>query len=559
MHESAQYLIMLSTICFCALVAHRIRIAAPIAFLLGGGVLTLVPGMSHIRIDPEYMMVLFLPPILMETAFFTSIRDFRNSLRPILLLAIGLVALTAATTAAVVVGMLPNASWALGFLIGAIVSPPDAAAATASLKGVQIPKRVMTILEGESLVNDATGIVLYKFALGAMLASTFSLVDVSADFAWKAAGGIGIGLAIALIFVKLYPLLKEPPAEIIASFIPPYAAYVLAEHFHASGVLAVVATGLLIGWHAPSIFLPKARMPMEAVWRMLVYMLNAFAFLLIGLQLPMIFQGLQTYNLQKVFLLTAVICLSATMVRFAYVFAVTYLFRWLFPNSSDGKPLPPWQNVVVIAWTGMRGVVTLALALGVPLTLADGSHFPYRDLILFIGTSMILFTLVLQGITLPWLTEKLAFSYDPQRLQEEWLARVQSTRRVLNILNEVTDCEDVHRPALERIRQHYEERLQSLGDGPNTPIHAKTAPSLMDHPLLQAENRIWHVALNAERETVIALRRDFTISDDVMNDILREVDLLANRFHYTGEAEDEEIPLHEQKRRLWQRLRGKVA
>lgn len=539
MTEFLPLIVMLSTICACALLAHRLKLAPPIVFLLGGIVLGLTPGTDHIIIDPEYMLVLVLPPILMEAAFYTSFREFRANLRPILLLAVGLVVLTAGAVAMVVNYIIPGAGWALGFVLGAIVSPPDAAAAVSALRSVRIPNRVMAILEGESLVNDATALVLYKFAVAAVVTASFSFTEASTEFAWKLAGGTLIGLVVGYVFVKIFRFFRDPSVEILATFVPPYAAYLLAESVHASGVLGVVMTGLVVGWHAPTIFHPKFRIPAEAVWKMAVFFISALAFLLVGLQLPQIMANLRAYDAGMVVTATAAVCLITCLIRFGYVFLATYGLRWFSCESSRDQP-PAWQNVFIVAWTGLRGVVTLATALALPFTLADGSPFPYRDLIIFLAVSVILFTLVVQGISLPWLLDKLTLSFDPRFVQEDWLARVQSTRQALKKIDELATLDSVHRPALERIRQHYQERLSSLGDGPNTPLDPSAAPSLMSHPLLQAENRIWQEVLKVERETIIELRKNFSIGDEVLHETFRDMDLLASRFHYElDEAEEE--------------------
>ncbi len=528
-----QLLIILAGICFCALAANRLAVPAPIAFLLGGILLALLPGMPSVHIDPEYMLLLFLPPILMEAAFFTSLRDFRAQLRAILLLAIGLVTVTAAATAFVVVNLLPGATWALGFVVGAIISPPDAAAATSAIKGVTLPRRIVTILEGESLVNDATGIVLYKIALGAVLAGTFSLIDASTLMITKALGGIVVGLVIAYAFVRLYPYLRDLSVEIITTFLPPYAAFLIAEHIGVSGVLAVVAAGLYIGWHAPKLFNARMRIPAEAVWKMMVYFLNALAFLLIGLQLPELVERLNLAQNQDILILAAAICVMSVIVRFAWVYTMAFGLRALLNRLLRRREeYPSWQNVFVIGWTGMRGVVTLALALALPLTLPDGSPFPHRDEIVFLSTAVIVFTLVLQGISLRWLMKKLTLSFDPKRMHEEWHARVEAAKHAVARLDELATDETVHLPALARIREHYMERLESLGDGPNTPLNADHAPGLMSHPLLQAENRLWAEVLHRERDALLALRRRYLLSDDTLYDILREMDLLAARFHH---------------------------
>jgi Na+/H+ antiporter len=525
-------LIILTAICVCALLAHRLKVAPPIAFLLGGLALALVPDMPKVHIDPEYMLLIFLPPILMEAAFFTSFRDFRDNLQQILLLAIGLVMMTSIAVAVTTVALVPGATWALGFVLGAIVSPPDAAAATAALRNIIIPKRVKSILEGESLVNDATGIVLYKFALAAMVVGGFSVADASLSFLFKAAGGLAVGVVVAFIFIRMFRYLVDPSVEILSTFIPPYAAYIIAESFHMSGVLGVVSAGLMIGWHAPSLFTPRMRLSAEAIWHMVVFFLNSLAFLLIGLQLPELVVRLDVMNNPSLITMALAVCVASVAMRFIWVFLMAYGLRRFMPSHLRLKYYPAWQNIFVVAWTGMRGVVTLALAFALPLTLPSGEAFPQRDLIIFLSTSVIIFTLILQGLTLPWLTRTLRLSFEPRRMKEEWHARVAGAKQALARLEELERMEDIHTPALLRIREHYTERLESLGDGPNTPLSPDNAPTLMSHPLLQAENRLWAEVLRRERETLVSLRRNYAIGDDVMNDILRELDLLASRFHY---------------------------
>ena len=535
--EPTQLLIMFTAICFCAVLAHRFRVASPIAFLMGGVALALVPGMPQVTINPEYMLLIFLPPILMEAAFFTSIRDFRKEMRAILLMAIGLVVATTAAVGLLLVQFLPGATWPLGFVLGAIISPPDAAAAMGAIKGIRLPKRILVILEGESLVNDASGIVLYKLAVGAVLAGTFSLADAGVLLAWKTIGGVSIGLVIAYVFVKIYPYLRDPSIEILTTFLPPYAAFMVAESAGMSGVLAVVSAGLYVGWHAPRLFSSRTRIPAEAVWKIIVFLLNALAFLLIGLQLPALVMRLDIFANPMILLLALAVCVVSVMVRFAWVYTMGVGLRIVLNKiRTKQEALPTWQNVFVVGWTGMRGVVTLALALALPLTLPDGSPFPFRDLIIFLSVSIIVFTLVLQGISLPWLVRKLTLTFDPKRLDEEWYARVGAAQSAIKQLDALQADSTVHMPALLRIREHYMERLQSLGDGPNTPLHPDHAPGLMSHPLLQAENRLWAEVLKKERETLIAMRQNYTIGDDVLHDILREMDLLAARFHHEEEA-----------------------
>ena len=517
--------------------------------------------MPHVVIDPEYMLLIFLPPILMEAAFFTSIRDFRSELRAILLLAVGLVIATAFVVGAVIVHLVPGATWALGLVLGAIVSPPDAAAATGALKGIRLPQRIVSILEGESLVNDATGIVLYKLALGAVMVGSFSLVDAGGMLVWKIIGGVIVGLVTGILFVKIYPYLRDLSVEILATFLAPYAVYMICESYDMSGVIGVVSCGIYIGWHAPRIFSARMRIPTEAVWRMVVYFLNALAFLLIGLQLPQLVEHLDLANHPDIVWIAIAICLASVAIRFIWVYATGMGLRWLLIRLGidDKARMPVWQNVFVIGWTGMRGVVTLALALALPETLPDGSPFPHRDLIVFLSTCMIVFTLVLQGISLPWLVRKLTLTFDPKRMEEEWHARVEAAKNALARLDALKTDETVHLPALARIREHYAERLQSLGDGPNTPLNPDNAPGLMSHPLLQAENRLWSEALREERKTLLQLRKSYIIGDDVVHDIQREMDLLSARFYHEETESMIDQPLPRRTIREWVRTLGSTS
>ncbi|MBN8542973.1 MAG: Na+/H+ antiporter [Alphaproteobacteria bacterium] len=533
MSEPLALLSILVALCICALVAQRSQLAPPAAFLFGGLGLAMVPGID-IKIEPEYMLIIFLPPILMEAAFFTSIRDFRRNLRAIILMAVGLVLVTAVAVGGMMMWLIPGTTWAMGMLLGAIVSPPDAAAATAALKNVHIPRRVMTILEGESLVNDASGLILYKFALVAVMTASFSWYDASIQFVLSILGDSAIGFVLGYGFVKLFPYLRDQSVGILTTFVPPYGAYLIAESLHLSGVLAVVVAGLVVGWHAPSIFHSKFRIPAEAVWKMVVFFMNALVFLLIGIQLPDLMTRLDEYPLHMLLIMSFTICMVTILIRFIYVYGMTFGARRIFPRLNRRGPLPAWQNLFIISWTGLRGVVTLATALALPYHLPNGEPFPYRDIIIFLAVSVIIFTLVVQGISLPWLLKRLNLRFDPGLMYEEWLARSHATKQALSVLAELEKDSTVHKPALDRIRAHYHERLESLGDGPNTPLEPTERGEMTNHPVIQAENRIWQEVLKQERDIVVNLRRQFFISDDVMHDILREMDLLASRFHHTA-------------------------
>lgn len=521
---------LLLTICLLATLSERVRIPSAIVFLLGGTALAFIPSLHTFEIEPQAILTIFLPPLLMEAAFFTSLREFRFNLRPILQLAVGLVLVTAAAVAVVFKAMLPEATLAMGFVLGAIVSPPDAVAATSIIRRMHVPKRIVTIIEGESMINDASGLILYKFAVAAVMTGQFSLLAASGHFVWMAICGPAIGALTGAFFIMIFPYIKELSVEILITFVVPYVAYLLAEACEGSGVLAVVVTGLYVSWHVPAITTPRFRITAESVWKMVTFVLNALVFILIGLRIPSLFAHLSVYTPMDLVRYSAIICFTALAVRFVYVFAVGYGVRFLFPSIRKKDPYPSWQNIFVIAFIGMRGVVSLATALALPLSISWGQEFPYRDLITFLALTLIVFTLVVQGLTLPLLLRKLTLSFDPRILQEDWNARMSAAKQVLMKLEELEETDGEHKTLLGRIKSHYIARIELLGDGPNTPLYATEAPHSNVHPLVQAENRIWQDILAIERNSVVGLRKSYQIGDDVMHEILREIDLLSNRF-----------------------------
>ncbi len=509
-----------------AYLAQRVRLAPPIAFVLAGMALAILPAFRNFHIEPELLLLLFLPPLLTEAAYFTSLRDFKRNLKPITQLAVGLVVVTTCATAYVMHWLLPEFGLATGFVLGAIISPPDAVAAVAVTKRVKLPKRISTILEGESLVNDATGLVLYKFAVMAVVTGSFSLVDASLHFVWMGFAGGLLGWALAYFYMRIFPLIKELSVEILSTFLLPYAAYLAAEALQASGVLAVVAYGVTVGWYAPQRFGPNFRIPAQAVWRMVSFVLNGLVFLLIGLHFSGLLVRLRDYNTLDLCVLAVSVSVVAIATRVLWVYTLAYMSM---PFHKQ-KTYPKWQNVFIVAWTGMRGVVSLATALALPLTIADGSPFPHRELIIFLAFSVILVTLILQGLSLPWIMSKLTLFYDHSSLFEEWQAKKESALAVMEQLLNMRTDPSIQSSALDRIISHYQDRLEALGDGPNTPLTSHEPPTPESHPLIAIENRIWKEVLETERKAVIALRQGFQISDDVMHDHLRDIDLLHNRF-----------------------------
>jgi monovalent cation/hydrogen antiporter len=505
------------------LLAHKLRISYPILLVVGGLLLGLVPGLPHIRLDPELVFLFFLPPVLFPAALFTSWRDFRANLRPILLLAVGLVLFTTTAVAFLAHYFIPNLPLAAGFVLGAIVSPPDAIAATAIANRLKIPRRIVTILEGESLVNDATALVAYRFAVSAVVTGLFSMSKAGEQFFLVGIGGVLIGLAIGWLAEWIQRRVDDAPIVITISILTPFAAYLPAERLEVSGVLAVVTTGLYLGWRTPEITSSRTRLQGGPVWEMIVFLLNGFIFILIGLQLPEVMGHLHNYSIAHLVAYAAIISVAVILIRILWVFPASYLPRLLFKKIRAHDPYPKWQHVTVVAWTGMRGIVSLAAALALPLRLQDGSPFPGRDLILFLTFVVILVTLVVQGLSLPFIICWLGVEDDGSAEREEREARLKANQAALARLGEITETNPAKEDARRRLRIEYEDRIRQLSaeewEKANTPRHLFS---------LEFE-RLSRETLRVERQTILQLRNKLVINDEVLRRIQRDIDLAEAR------------------------------
>src|ERR1700737_587464 len=450
---------LLIVVAALAILAKEVGVPYPVLLVIGGLALGFVPGLPPVQLDPDIVFLFLLPPLLYPAALFTSWRDFRANLSAILLLAIGLVLLTTAFVA-VVAHALTGLPWAAAFVLGAIISPPDAVAATAITSRLRVSRKIVTILDGESLVNDATALVAYRFAVAAMISGTFSLSEAIGRFLLVALGGTGIGLAVGWLASHVQRRLDDPPVQITISLLTPFAAYIPAERLHVSGVLAVVASGLFLGWRGPRILPSRTRLNLYVFWEMMVFLLNGLVFVLIGLQLPRILHTLSGHSLKQLVWHGVLISCAAILVRIAWVFTSTYLLRLISASLRKRDPSPAWQNVAIVAWTGMRGVVSLAAALAVPLTLSDGSPFPGRDYILFVTFCVILATLVVQGLSLPALIHRLGVMDDGLANLEERTARLKANEAAVAYLAELNG--QFPPELIERLRLEYDDRLRQL-------------------------------------------------------------------------------------------------
>lgn len=500
-------LVLLLLLCAVALgwLARHFRFPYPIALVAGGALLGLVPNLPQFPFDPQLILVVVLPPILYQAALLTSWTDFKAHIRPISLLAIGLVIATTLAVGLALKLMVPAIPWAAAFVLGAIVSPPDAVAATSILSRLNIPRHLVTILEGESLVNDASGLVIYKLAIAAALTGGFSLGEATAQFALVSAGGVLIGIVIGYAFVAIHKRLGDPFIEVITALSIPYVGYIAAEAVHVSGVLAVVAAGLVRGRHAPEIVSAEMRIMARSVWNVLVFMLNSLVFILIGLQLSDVMDTLGRYAPSQLVLMGLAITAVAVAVRFAWVFAVAFLPRWLSGRLHEDVPQPHHGELVIVGWCGMRGIVSLAAALALPVALPGGAPFPGRDLVVFLTFFVIASTLVGQGLTLAPLVRRLRVGADWSMADEQ--------RRVRTAMSAA---------AVAAMDRH----LAATGapadwaDGLRTEIAERTALAAPEGfeptPRERMLKVLRRVAIDAERAELIRLWRENEIGDEVL-------------------------------------------
>lgn len=514
--------LLLIVVLVLATIANRVLIPYPIVLVLGGLALSFVPRAPIIPLQPDLVFLIFLPPILWAAAFFTSLRDFRANLRPITLLAVGLVVATSAAVAAVARLIVPGLSWPIAFALGAIVSPTDAVAATAIARRLRIPHRLVTILEGESLINDATALVLYRAAVAAAVTGGFLLSETLWQFVLMALGGIVIGLLVGAVTCWALRLAEDSLAETAITLLAPYAAWVVAERAHTSAVLACVVGGLYVRQVFSAVVAPATRLQARAVWDLLVFVLNGVIFILIGLQLAAIRQAQSTGALATLLVHGAVISATAIGVRLMWVPLAAVIPRLVSPGLRRRDPLPPWRQLFLVGWAGMRGIVSLAAALALPLTTASGAPFPFRDAIIVLTFAVILSTLVVQGLTLKPLIRALNLGEDTTLELEETQAREAAARAALARLDELVDLPWARRDQVDRLRAIYTQRLRR-----SSPIDLGDSQAAAE--ARAAFRRLRHEILNAERRAVINLRDQGIISDEVLHRIEQELDVEATR------------------------------
>lgn len=522
LHQLEAIILLLTAVLALTTVARKLAIPYPILLVIGGLILSFMPGLPTIRLDPDLVFLVFLPPLLWAAAYFTSWRDFRANARPITLLAVGLVLVTTAAVATVAHTVLPGLGWAEAIVLGAIISPPDAVSATAIMKHLHLPRRAVTILEGESLVNDATALVLYRTALVAAVSGTFELSHTLIDFFLAATVGIAVGFVVGIVSCWVLRLTEDNFSEIAITLLAPYIAWAVAALANASSVLACVVGGLYIRQHFSAIVAPITRIQARAVWDLLVFLLNGVIFILIGLQLDTLREAIPSSQLGSLTINGILVSATAIVVRLIWVPIATWVPRLLSSSIRANDPMPSWQNLFILGWSGMRGVVSLAAALAIPFATAAGNPFPFRAEIILMAFMVILVTLVIQGLSLPYLIRILNLDDDSSVEYEERKARQRAAMAALALLDDVSGEDWPVPDHIEQLRVHYDRRLRrNIDVGAPDAEYTKT--------VTEAFRRLRHETLTAERLAVIDLRNADIISDEILHRLEHELDVEALR------------------------------
>jgi Na+/H+ antiporter len=523
------FLLLLLFIIAFGQLARRIGTPYPIVMIIGGLLLGLVPAVPRFTLDPDLIFLVVLPPLLYASAWATSWRDFRLNLTSILFLAFGLVGFTVLGVALVTPKVLSGFDWRLALVLGAVVAPTDAIAATSIARRIGLPSRIVDVLEGESLINDATGLLALQFAIAIVVSRSVPTVSGSLlTLAWLTLGGVGLGLLVGWIVYIVERRIDDGPIEIALSILTPYAAYFIADAAHASGVLAVVACGLFLTRRSAVMFSPSARIQIWSFWQSFTFVLNGLVFVLIGLQLPWILASIRDYSLSRMMLEGAIFSLVLIALRLVWVFPGSWLANFVHCRIHHTREKPPRpREVFVIGWTGMRGVVSLAAALSLPTVLADGSPFPQRDFIVFLTFCVILVTLVLQGVTLAPLVRALGLAGSAGPDCEEQEARRIVIKAAVEYLEATKETRDeVPVEIFDDILGHYRHRLASLQPTEADQEHVSHHYSFLE---------ISRETARVERETAVRLRNEGRINDQVLRRIERELDLSESRFAAAGD------------------------
>lgn len=512
MKEVELLVLLLAIIGIVGAISQKLRVSLPILLIVVGMVISLKSNIALVRLEPDTVFFIFLPPLLYLDAFNTSWKDLKDVGDLITIQAFGLVLITVVGVAALIHAVLPTIPWAAAFVFGAIVSPTDAVVASAITKEVRLPKRVMDIIKGESLVNDATGLVAYQFAVAATVTGTFSWSEAGTRFLYVGFGGVLVGLITGWILSVLRTKLENRPVEIIGSLLSPFISYFTAEHLHVSGVLSVVTAGLLLGWRSPTMLSSQVRLHSKANWETIAYILNGFSFLLMGLQLKPILETVKSYPPEQLLLWTTTAAIAPIFIRFAWTFSVAPAYARLMRRD-----VPNWKHIFVVSWSGMRGIVSMAAALALPLSCANGQAFPYRDLIIFLTVVVIASTLLLQGVALPAIVKYFGFAsdlYDDGNAERE--TRLYLSREAVRTIDELArknnlDMED---PGIQKVINHYIELTID-----------NFRPQSHDSSNIETWRLLQHEAIKSQRRILIGMRDNHKIGEELFRVLQNELDL----------------------------------
>jgi Na+/H+ antiporter len=521
----AEFLIagLLVAVAGLSALARLLSIPYPIVLVVGGALVGFIPGLPTIALDPEVVLVVFLPPLLYAAAFFADITDLRRNLRALSLSSVGLVLVTMAAVAVVAHTLVPGLPWAAAFALGAIVSPTDPLAAALIMRRLGAPRQLVSGAEGEGLFNDATALVAYRVAVGVVVGGAFDVADAGIRFLGGAAGGIAIGLAVGWLIARIRRLTADIQVSVTISLLSGYAAFVPADVLGLSGVLAAVTTGLYMGVRGPKLIPARTRLEGFMVWDIVSFLLNAILFVLVGAQLRSVIEGLAGRSAATLAGYAVAVSGVVVVTRLVWFFTVPYLIRLLDRRESQRARRMGAGSRLVLAWSGMRGSVSLAAALALPLSTDAGFPFPERDLIIFLTFAVIFTTLVLQGLTLPLLIRWLGLTGDQAEDEAELVARQAATRAALAEIDSLRELEWTREDSVQRLRAAYEYRSRRLA----ARAGEIEDPGYEDRSL--AYQQMVQVVLDTQRREVIRLRDEGLISNDLMNRLIREFDLEESR------------------------------
>ncbi len=522
--------LLLAVVAAIAILAKRLEIPSSIVLVAAGVLLALMPGLPAVELAPEVVLLLVLPPVIYTASFNMSWREFRFNLRPIALLAVGGVLLTTVVVAAAAHWLL-GLDWPVGFVLGAIVSPPDAIAPLSIARRLQLPRRILVILEGEGLANDATALILYRFAIAAVSLGVFSFGEAAGTFIAIIAGEILWGVGVGWVTLRLRRWVDEPLIEILLSLLTPFLAFWPPEHLGGSGVLATVTAGLYISWNGPRLISPATRLQGVFFWEFFTYVIEGMLFLVTGLQARVVTDRIGDYPPSRLAAAVVVITVVLIAARLLGIFPAIYVPRWLFPSLRRRDPSPPWRESLMLAFTGVRGVVSLAAALAIPFATAEGRPFPSRDLILFLTFSVILVTLIGQGLMLPFVIRKLGLTHAGRAEREidrdeERKARSEAVRAAITRLDELAVERNLSAEMIEAVRAQHHDRLRHIEVRRNGDDVSRRLGELCDE--------VESLLIVAERMRVNELFRSGELKDEARRRIERELDMREAHLAHHG-------------------------